>query len=296
MMPPLFIVAPPRSFTSVVCAMLGCHPEAFGLAEINLFAGDTVAEMQDLYDVRPRLAHGLLRTISEIAFAEQTEESIETVRLWLRDNRGLSTIELFLTIQEWIGDKVLIDKSPLNVYFPESLQRIEKHMPDARFLHLTRHPGDTVKSVLGVQQKLRGMESERSQIVPVRQRQAPKTYWLTPHLHILEFLESVPIDRQMRLRGEDLLSDPENYLRQIAEWLGIRTDAEAIGAMLHPEESPFSKYGPDNARLGNDPNFMEKPQLRPYSYEPHPLTWTNADGEEQELDETVRAYAMMFGY
>ena len=30
---PLFILAPPRSFTSVVCAMIGNHPQMLGLPE-----------------------------------------------------------------------------------------------------------------------------------------------------------------------------------------------------------------------------------------------------------------------
>lgn len=36
MLEPLFILAPPRSFTSVVCAMIGQHPDMCGLPEVNL--------------------------------------------------------------------------------------------------------------------------------------------------------------------------------------------------------------------------------------------------------------------
>ena len=66
----------------------------------------------------------------------------------------------------------------------------------------------------------------------------------------------------MRLRGEDLLSEPRIYVRQIAEWLGLRTDDEATEAMLHPENSPFACYGPANAKFGNDPNLLEAVCLR----------------------------------
>jgi hypothetical protein len=38
---PLFILAPPRSFTSVICGMIGQHPQMYGLPEVNLFAGET---------------------------------------------------------------------------------------------------------------------------------------------------------------------------------------------------------------------------------------------------------------
>jgi hypothetical protein len=145
--PPLFILAPGRSFTSLVCAMLGCHPEAVGLAEINLFGGDTIADLHELYKTRQRLANGLLRSLSELAFGEQTEQNVEAARQWLVENAEMSTTELLRTMQEWAGDKVLIDKSPLHSFTPDALQRMRAGVPEARYLHLTRHPGDTVNSV-----------------------------------------------------------------------------------------------------------------------------------------------------
>jgi hypothetical protein len=300
-MPPLFVLAPPRSFTSLTCAMLGSHPQAFGLAEINLFVGDRLADLEKHYEVRQRAANGLLRSLSELAFAEQTEETVDTVRRWLLDNADMTTTELFRTMQEWVGDKVLIDKSPLHVFMPQALRRIAEHLPEARYLHLTRHPGDTLKSLFQIQETMRETLREKLGNRPARrfkrdEADAPDKYWLQPHLQILEFLESVPVERQMRIRGEELLSDPPTYLRQVAEWLDLRSDSEAVEAMMHPENSPFAKYGPANARYGNDPNFMENPQLRPYSYTPRPLNWSTPEGKTQDFGREVRAYAMIFGY
>lgn len=300
-MPPLFILSPPRSFTSVTCAMLGCHPEAFGLAEVNLFAGETMADMQELYRDRNHLSGGLLRSLSELAFAEQTEETIEAVRRWLRDNASMSTAELFRTMQEWAGDKILIDKSPLHTFTPEALPRMAANFPDARYLHLTRHPGDTVTSVLELQQRVRDLVRGKGRLAArLAQRfdteDPPTKFWLAPHVQILEFLETVPDAQQMRLRGEDLLSDPPRHLARIAEWLGIRTDRAAIDAMMHPENSPFAKYGPKNARFGNDPNFLERPQLRPYSYTPRPLTWKTPGGAARDLSAAICEYAVSLGY
>ena len=67
----------------------------------------------------------------------------------------------------------------------------------------------------------------------------------------------------MRIKGEDLLSNPDIYLPQVAEWLGVRTDKAAIEAMKHPENSPYACMGPENATLGNDINFQKSPGLRP---------------------------------
>jgi hypothetical protein len=98
------------------------------------------------------------------------------------------------------------------------------------------------------------------------------------------------------MRGEDLLSDPEPALLKIAEWLGIRTDKEAIDAMMRPQESPFSSYGPENAPLGNDPHFLENPEFVPYVNQDldldSPMSWDEA----LVFDETVKELARYFGY
>jgi hypothetical protein len=61
-----------------------------------------------------------------------------------------------------------------------------------------------------------------------------------------------------------VLNDSRRQLRAIAGWLGIRNDEDAIEAMLHPEESPFSRPGVETGCVagGNDPNFLKDPVPR----------------------------------
>ena len=69
---PLFLLAPPRSYTSLVNAMLGQHPQAFGLPELCLF---NVEKLVDLWvgvegenAERGAMArHGLMRAVAEIS-------------------------------------------------------------------------------------------------------------------------------------------------------------------------------------------------------------------------------------
>ena len=77
---PLFLLAPPRSYTSVINAMIGQHPQTFGLPELNLF---NVTKIKDLWrrvsnevggDSNRR--HGLLRAVAEIYAGEQTPATI----------------------------------------------------------------------------------------------------------------------------------------------------------------------------------------------------------------------------
>jgi hypothetical protein len=292
---PLFILAPARSFTSITCAMIGCHPQMFGLAETNLFARDTVGELQEIYRYRARLENGLLRSLAELAFSQQTEETIEAARGWLADNSGLSTAELFRTMQAWAAGRGLVDKSPLHVFAPLALERIQRTIPEARYLHLTRHPADTIKSSFQLSFGTKWSKGRRERF-PAIDPDAPDKIWLNPHRAIVTFLQKIPAARQMRFRGEDLLSDPAHHLAAIAKWLGSGSGKHDIEAMMHPENSPFATYGPANAPFGNDPHFMESAELRPYTDHPRPLEWEMPDGSIVELNEAIRSYAVRFGY
>src|SRR5262245_28269810 len=92
---PLFLLSPPRCFTSVVCAMLGQHEALYGLLETGLFNAPTM----DLWWKRSRPA-GLLRCVAQLFFDEQTEESIMKAEAWLRRRASLSTGYVFEQILE----------------------------------------------------------------------------------------------------------------------------------------------------------------------------------------------------
>lgn len=278
--------------------MIGCHPQLYGLAEINLFISERVAGLSRLSRNRPRIAHGLLRSIADLAFKEQTETTIEAARLWLADNSDMSTADMFRLLGEMAGDRGLVDKSPFHVFLPDALKRIGKSAPDARFLHLTRHPADTLKSLFQIRHDLK--EDGEQFVALDEDRMNAETadrLWLKPHLTIVEFLETIEPERQIRMRGEDLLADPRSSMRQIAEWMGIDAGDEAVEAMLHPERSPFAGFGPKNARYGTDPNFMEKPALRPYTPKDQPIdVWMTPTGQEVAFSDMLRSRAMTFGY
>jgi hypothetical protein len=150
---PLFILAPPRSFTSVICGMIGQHPEMYGLPEVNLFAADDYKGLNRLYRRRPGFRHGLLRAIAELGLGKQTEDNIRVARLWLEENTDTISAALYRDLAEWAEPRRLVDKSPIYVFSPSNMQRIKRAFPDAYYIHLVRHPRDTCESIL----KLRGV-------------------------------------------------------------------------------------------------------------------------------------------
>ncbi|MEQ1931308.1 MAG: sulfotransferase [Parvularculaceae bacterium] len=271
--PPVFILAPPRSFTSVVCGMIGQHPQVFGMPELNLFQADTVHEFwtgqrasgtmrQPFWKL---MRHGgILRAIAELYAGEQTIDSIEMAKRWVAARLDRTTAEAHYEICAKAAPQILLDKSPGYVRKREYLDRIVEAFPDARFIHLVRHPRGLCESVIkaegGALTAFFLGAIDRTVDPPVVD---PQIAWRDAQFVILRFLADLPADQWTRVRGEDFIRDPVAGAVGICRWLGISDAPDAIEEMKHPERSPFAHIGPANARLGNDPNFLESPELRP---------------------------------
>ena len=238
--------------------MLGQHPQLYGLPEVNLSTADNVGGLLNMFRrIRPASLHGLLRTIAELEFEEQTDETVAKATRWLEERRSWSTAELFRHIAAKVAPCAIVEKSPTSVAFPHHLQRLHTTFPNARFLQLTRHPRPTCKSIHALISATDAKKGgDRAASVN------PERLWNRMNANAFAFLEELPIGQGMHIRGEDLLSDTVLYLRQICNWLGIRDDDDALAAMMHPERSAFARFGPDSARFGNDPNYLENPEFK----------------------------------
>jgi hypothetical protein len=302
---PLFILAPPRSFTTVMCAIIGEHPQMLGLPETNLFARDSYVELRELYSKRPSLQHGLLRSVAQLGLGGQSAQNIEVARRWLHGYSRASTADLFNDLLAWAAPHRLVDKSPSYVYNRDNLARIRRAFPNAYYLHLLRHPRGTCESKYALRQRSQERQAQSRRrhdpdAVELDDERRPPIdpdfAWLTPHRTIVDFLATVPPERQLRLRGEDVLADLDTYLPRIARWLGVDDDTAALERMKHPETSPFACFGPPNARLGDDPSFLEKPRLRPYKHKAQdlegPLSWD----AQLAFSAEVKKLAQDFGY
>lgn len=254
--------------------MLGQHPELYGVPELNLFVAGTVGEMVDFFDAsgqRYRI-HGLVRLLAQLHDGEQTEAIAQTAWEWLNQHRDWSSTTLAHYIAELIHPRGLADKSPSNTRNPACLERMYAAFPNARILHLIRHPRSTGNSLYKVYSERRSFQQLKSRKHSQgRKRQKRfkqldpskvELHWLETHKSILDFTSRLNLSQSMRLQGELLLSDPDTYLVQICQWLGISTASEAIDAMKHPERSPYACFGPSNARGGNNRGFLEDPNLR----------------------------------
>jgi Sulfotransferase family len=309
--PPIVVLAAPRSFSSLFCAMLGQHPEMYGLPETHLFRVETVRAWIDraAQEAWP-MEHGLLRAVAELHFGAQDDEGIQAARRWLAARADLSTRFVLRSLADRVFPQIVVEKSPSTGALRQSLLRTRRYFPKARYLHLVRHPRGFCESVFRLQEL---MQRERPVpashwIMKLPTIQPPDAWegagevdpqgaWYRRNRRISNFLETVPPPRRMLLRGEELLSKPDEVLYSLTTWLGLRNDAAAIAAMQHPECSPYASFGPVGARYGNDRFFLENPVFqagaRPSERLAGALPW-RTDG--RGFTPSVTALAREFGY
>lgn len=265
---PLFLLAPPRSYTSLMNAMLGQHPQCFGLPELCLFNVDKLFELwvraSDEMGNEAKTRHGLLRAVAEIYAGEQTMDTVRMANHWCAARQHATTAEVYQELVEKVDPLITVEKSPAYTVDIKRMFRIEAAFPDARYIHLTRHPVGQCKSVMSLYDGTFALVVNSIDFLEDRAIVEPQFAWYDLNINILNFLDTIPPERQMRLRGEDVMSDPHAYLGKVCRWMGLRDDLDAIEQMMHPERSPFACFGPMDAMFGNDPNFLSGPTFRPH--------------------------------
>jgi adenylyl-sulfate kinase len=272
--PPLFVLAPARSGSSVVAAMLGQHPQLYGFPELRLFRGATVSDL--LVDApstagmpaRERNA-GLIRALAQLHEHEQSEEAAERALQWLRERADWDVGAVFEHLSALIAPLAAVEKSPETSLGDNALKQAARACPEARYLHLVRHPWATVRSMVNAWSEL-----EYWHVEPEEAPSFCLNVWREQHQRILAFGASAGPRRFARARAEDVVNHPEDSLPRLCHWLGIDAGAECIARMLHPERSPYAGPGPRNASGGFDPKFHTRPALRrlalPESLKPPP--------------------------
>lgn len=260
---PVFVLAPARSNSSVVSSMIGMHPELYGFPELSLFRGAVVRDLiQDRAGARglPQRARsaGLARTIAQLHDGRQDEETVAAARRWLAERADWEVPYVLDHLLGLVAPATAIEKSPEDSNREDYLERLDAAYPRARYLHVTRHPVTTARSMYGAwfEQHLWDIPDDRFYLHLLGT-------WMFHHGRVKRFTSVLPPDRWMRVRSEDVLNDPQTTLPAICRWLGIDAGPDAVEAMMHPEHSPYARLGPSNALGGNDPKFLDAPAPKP---------------------------------
>jgi thioesterase domain-containing protein len=183
---------------------------------------------------------GVIRAVMEArgCTAEEAERIVAET-----EQAGWTTRRFYRTLQEWIGGRMLVDKTPSYALDPRVLQRAEAGFAGARYLHLLRHPQATNRSF--AEAKLDQIFFRRPHTFS--RRQLAELVWTVSHRNILDFLAAVPDERKLTVRFEDLVRDPRQVLAGICAFLGIE---------VHPDM--VEPYRPGAARMVDGPHAVSR--------------------------------------
>jgi acyl carrier protein len=222
----IFILCSPRSGSTLLRVILAGHPDLFAPPELHLLSYNNLLQRKVALsnEMNSHLLEGTIRAIMQIkdCSASEAEALMEEA-----ENQELTSKQFYHLIQEWLGNKILVDKTPTYGSHIDILRRAETDFQEPLYLHLVRHPYGTIRSY---------QNAKLDRIVPFMHRSSFSTRelaeltWLISQQNIVQFLQEVPQERQFRVRFEDLVQQPELTVKNICNFLNL----EFSSAMLDP--------------------------------------------------------------
>jgi len=225
--PVLFILSPPRTGSTLLRVMLAGHPQLFSPPELNLLYFETMgqrkAELQG-----PAASHlqGVLSAVMQLKNCT-IEEAGHIVDQF--EKQDISTKDFYRLLQQWCGNRLLVDKSPGYANDPAILEQAERNFSNARYIHLTRHPYGMIRSYVDARMDLLG-GSDITKMLDVTRQELAEMIWTSNVDNITRFLDRIPPQRKLSVRFEDLVSTPDNTAHEICRFLNL----EFHPGMLEP--------------------------------------------------------------
>ncbi|HYH44517.1 MAG TPA: condensation domain-containing protein, partial [Thermoanaerobaculia bacterium] len=187
----------------------------FAPPELELLSFNTLAERRAAFPGRNAFwLEGAVRAVMEVRGLSAEDAEAELGR---REREGRTTRDFYRELQEWIGDRILVDKTPSYALDGAVLARAEEVFDGARYIHLLRHPYGMIHSF---------EEAKLEQVFfrhphAFSRRELAELIWLVSQQNILAFLAKIPRERQLQIRFEDLLASPVPVLEEICAFLGL---------------------------------------------------------------------------
>jgi amino acid adenylation domain-containing protein len=233
--PAVFLLSAPRSGSTLSRVMLGGHPLLFSPPELQLLNFETMRERRRVLDTdRDRFwLDGTVRAVMEAL-----DCPVEEARAWLDqcEEEDLTVQQFYGRLQTSLRDRLLVDKTPWYALDLNTLERAEAYFNETKYIHLVRHPCAVMAS----------FEEAKLQAFlplflsgPLRRspRRLAELVWQVSNANILQFLNTIPAQRRISVRFEELVSSPQEVMERVASFLGLPFDAE----MVQPHKESHSR-------------------------------------------------------
>jgi hypothetical protein len=209
---PIFLVGSERSGTTLTRIMLDSHPKIafFFEFEYSILSMSDDGTWPDLDEYKKHLRSDRIFRHAKLSIDEGL------------DYPGL--VDSFL-VQKRDRDRKPIVGATVHYHF----DRLLKVWPDARFIHLLRDGRDVARSII----EMGWAGNMYSAVEP----------WIEAETLWARLAPTLPDDRRIELRYEDLVSRPEEELTRVCDWIGVPYDP----AMLAYSENG-GPYGPPSVK------------------------------------------------
>ncbi|MDB6125043.1 MAG: Amino acid adenylation domain protein, partial [Pedosphaera sp.] len=281
--PAMFILAPPRSGTSLLRVMLAGNPQIFATSELHLLGFNTLAERKAAFTGNYSLwLEGLVRTVMEIKKCN-AEEATRIMEGY--ESGDLPTKQFYGLLQEWIGQRLLVEKTPGYALNMEILHRAEADFSNPLYIHLVRNPLAMVRSF---------EKNHLDQVYFTYQhsfssRQLGELFWLIANQNISEFLKNIPLHRQFYMRFEELVTQPREIMEQMCRRFGLEFHEDMVQPYKDPEKKMLDGVHAQSRSM-TDANFFKYKGIEAGTAQ------ALMAAEEDFLGELTWELAKQFGY
>ncbi len=279
----IFVLAPPRSGSTLFRVLLGGHPRLFSPPELYLLGFNTLRERrQACKDRLGFLLEGTIRALMEIRScgADEATRFMEEC-----EARDLTTQAFYRVLQDELGERRLVDKTPGYSLDVATLRRAEEAFSDPLYIHLVRHPAAVVRSF---------QEARMDRIFDFDHSFSPRALgevvWLVSHRNALDFLSDVPARRHHRVCFEELVTAPGPVLEGVCQFLGLDLDPGMLEPYREKQQRMTDGVHPLSRGLV-DVKFHQHRGIDPAAAE----GWREA-GEEARLGRITWDLARTLGY
>lgn len=255
----VFVLSPPRSGSTLLRVMLAGNPELFAPPELHVLSYASMDERRaDLDGERgDQLREGAVRSLMQTRgwSAEQARTLIEEF-----EARGAGTGEFYGVLQENLGTRLLVDKTPTYAFSVDILRQAETYFDNPLYIHLVRHPCGMIRSY---------EESDLTRMMPLMMKSSTfsssavaEMIWLMSNRNIMQFAQSVPSERWCSVSYENIVNDPQGQMNRLCDFMGVDYHED----MIHPYSDNAARMtdGVDSSsKMSGDLKFHLHSQIDP---------------------------------
>lgn len=218
----IFVVGCPRSGTTLLQSYLAAHPDVVSFPETQLFTEDKKTWTSRQF-VRLGLTPRILRNRYDdflsslsIQYDEIPKVSKSLVyRSFI--NKALKSLDAFCMAQK---KRVWVEKTPRHLH---EIDRIRTFLPQAYFIHITRHPFDNIASFYEL-----ANNSDTNWFVPDALTYCVDQWLAARNVHNFHRGQK----RYIHISYEDLTANTETQLKNLCQFLGLGFHGDMLNSRL----------------------------------------------------------------